>query len=540
VTQDTPAFFTLDHGTVSTSAALIAPVDGRYRMLAAAAAPAQLESESILEDLAWRVARTDASVAGSMEGWRDWSRLEVHTARAPRAVLVAATASSGELLERAFAGAGWTIGARFFEPNPDIVALGEACLDARVDAVVMGGRDGVEQDEQEASYRLWPRVGALARYRDDLAVVACGPFAERPEGIHESRLFSLPGPDAVPLTADSKLRAAAQQVGAHLVGHGEPASADARSALRTSVVSLAVLLGIRVDGIEIGTAAGSRTLAGPDGETAHAVIAAAGLLRPELLDDDEAGEALLRWSTLPGDPVARLDGLRELVLQPWAAIDAEGAHLRLAAVRAALERLEGAWPAAAPEGPTHAADALVLSGGVFAALPPAASALAVVDGIRRAGAAGILADHAGVLAPLGALPVEDDRQRLLNDLMDDCLLPLGSALVTGPLGVGGKKASTPGSMRVSSALGEEQLRLEPGLLRFVDLPPGISARLDIDPGDRPVLGVTGRRLSLDVRGGLGGLLVDTRDIPLDLPPGGEARRTMLAEWERPAWLGSDR
>jgi len=67
VTQDTPAFFTLDRGTVSTTAALIAPVDGRYRMVASAGAPVDIEPDSVLEDLAWRVARTDASQAGSME-----------------------------------------------------------------------------------------------------------------------------------------------------------------------------------------------------------------------------------------------------------------------------------------------------------------------------------------------------------------------------------------------------------------------------------------------------------------------------------------
>ena len=73
---------------------------------------------------------------------------------------------------------------------------------------------------------------------------------------------------------------------------------------------------------------------------------------------------------------------------------------------------------------------IVLSGGAFAGLPPAATALAIVDGVRRAGAVSLLHDHAGVLAPLGALPVEADRQRLIADLMGDCLLPLGSAIVT--------------------------------------------------------------------------------------------------------------
>jgi len=537
VTQDTPAFFTLDCGTASTGAALIAPVDGRYRLLAAASAPAAIDPDSILEDLAWRVARSDASVAGSMEDWREWSRLEVDTGRHPRAVLVAASTETGELLERAFVAAGWAIVARFFGPEPDLITFGEACLDPDVDAVVMGGRDGVEQDEQEAAHRLWPRAGALARFRNDLAVIACGPFAERPEGIHESRLFSLPAPDPVPLTSDSMLRTAAKQVGVHLVSQAEPGATDGRTALATSMVSLAALLGKRVDGIEVGIEAGSRTLARPDGAARHAVVAAAGLLPRALLDDEEAGNALLRWCTLSGDPAARLDALRDLVLHPWAAVDRDGSHLRLAALRASLERLDAVWAGATADTDSDETDVVVLSGGVFAGLPPAISALAVVDGIRRPGAVSILHDHAGVLAPLGALPVEDDRRRLLTDLMGDCLLPLGSALLTGSLGERGKGG---GAMGVSSSLGSEQLRLEPGQLHRLDLPPGIVASLDIDPADGPILGVEERRFSLEVRGGLGGLLVDTRGIPLDLPASGEARRLAIDAWEAPAWVGSDR
>jgi len=541
VTQDTPAFFTLDRGSVSTAATLIAPVDGRYRMLAAAAAPAAIEPESLLEDLAWRVARTDASVAGSMESWRDWSRLEVRTGRPPRASLVAASAQTGDLLERAFAGAGWTIVARFFGPDPDLIALGEACLDAEIDAVIMGGRDGVEDDERVAAQQLWPRTASLARFRDDLALIACGPFVDRPEGIPDGRLFSLPAPDPVPLTTESMLRQAALQVGRHLADRSDTGAVDSRTALRASTASLATLLGSRVDGIEIGASAASRTLASPDRELRHSVTAAAGLLPRELFESEELGDAVLRWSTLPGDPAARLDELRELALHPWAVVSREGSHLRLAALRAALERLETAWsPSEGSEREDHVAGVTVLAGGVFAGLPPATVALAVVDGVRRPGATSILHDHAGVLAPLGALPVEADRQRLLADLTADCLLPLGSAVLTGTLAEQGKKNKTIPSMSVSSPLGDQRLRLDPGGLQLIDLPPGITARLGIDPGDGTILGVAGRTLSMESSGGLAGLLIDTRAIPLDLPASGEARRTTLDSWEASAWVGSER
>lgn len=540
MTQDTPAFFTLDRGTVSTAAALIAPVDGRYRMVAAGSAPAGIDPESVLEDLAWRVARTDASVAGSMESWREWSRLEVFTGPPPRAVLVAAGPEAGALLERAFEGAGWSISARFYGRAPDIVELGEACLDPRVQAVVMGGREAADEDEQTAAQQLWPRVASLARFRDDLALIACGPFADRPEGIPDGRLFALPAPERVPLTAESTLRGAAQQVGRYLADHGATRGIDARTALRASVTSLASVLGATVDGIEIGAASGSRTLAGPGAEQAHGLFASAALLPPELLDEEDTGDSVLRWSTLGGgDPAAHLDSLRDLVLEPWSAAGSDGARLRMAALRGALERLERSW-AGDDDGPDRrGAGVVALTGGAFAGLPPAAIALAVVDGVRRAGAMSLLHDHAGVLAPLGALPVEADRQRLLDDLMGDCLLPLGSAIVTGTIPER-KKDKAPAAMSISSTLGDQRLRLEPGQLQLVDLPPGITARIGIDPGDGSILGAEGGPITMEVSGGLGGLFVDTRPIPLELPESGEARRSELEALEAPVWVGSER
>jgi hypothetical protein len=163
--------------------------------------------------------------------------------------------------------------------------------------------------------------------------------------------------------------------------------------------------------------------------------------------------------------------------------------------------------------------------------------MAVADAIRRTGASTILHDHARILAPLGALPVEADRRRLLADLMDDALLPLGSALLTGAPGNNGK---SPPSVTISSLLGEEHLSLEAGQLRLVDLPPGIVARLEIDPGQGAILGVERQRLRLEASGGLGGLLIDTRAIPLEWPDGSEPRRALLERWEEPVWMGSDR
>jgi hypothetical protein len=452
---------------------------------------------------------------------------------------VAASTETGTHLEHAFSGAGWSIAARVFGPDPDLIAFAEACLDPTIDAVAVGGREDAEAEERDQARLLWPRAGSLARLRDDVALLACGPFVERPEAIPDDRLFSLPAPEPASLLAESRLRRAAREIGAHLVtGDPSAAAADGHTALRTSLASLAVLLGNRVEGIEVGAAAGSRTLANSDGEIGHMVHAGAGSLPRTILEDDDAAEAILRWSSVAGDSATRVDRLRELALAPWSQIDADGLHLRMAALRSALERLQEAWVSAADGRAEYAtADVMVLSGGGFSVVPPAAASLAIADAVRHPGAFTILHDHARLLGPLGALPVETDRRRLLADLMDDALLPVGSALLTGS---DGREGNAPGSLAISSVLGEEELPLEPDQLRLIDLPPGIVARLDVDPGQGAILGVEGRRLQLEVSGGLGGLLIDTRPIPLRWPSGAEPRRAMLAAWESSGWLGTER
>jgi hypothetical protein len=42
-----------------------------------------------------------------------------------------------------------------------------------------------------------------------------------------------------------------------------------------------------------------------------------------------------------------------------------------------------------------------------------------------------------------------------------------------------------------------------------------------------------------VAGGLGGLLVDLRDVPLRLPDRADRRRDLLAAWQAALWQGSD-
>jgi hypothetical protein len=72
----------------------------------------------------------------------------------------------------------------------------------------------------------------------------------------------------------------------------------------------------------------------------------------------------------------------------------------------------------------------------------------------------------------------------------------------------------------------------------MDLPPGERASIVVEAAEPIRLGSAGRRIALDVAGGIGGVLVDLRDVPLRLPERRESRRDLLVRWQELAWSGS--
>ena len=75
------------------------------------------------------------------------------------------------------------------------------------------------------------------------------------------------------------------------------------------------------------------------------------------------------------------------------------------------------------------------------------------------------------------------------------------------------------------ALGESTLLVEDERLIDERLHPALA-------GDRRLASA-----AVDVGGGLGGLLVDLRDVPLRLPERLERRRELLDAWQRALWSG---
>lgn len=540
------SFFTVDRGTASTSVSLIAPVEGRFRLLAAGTGAAGADPEALLEDLVRRVTAVDGELLVSPDTWPDWARLEVVTGPAPKVVCAATTERTLALLERAFSTAGWDVTARIIAGRADALDIAEALLDPDVPALAVAAGEPPSADERTAMGRLGPLLGAFVGRRDDMGVLICGSAAGWGEVFPAERTLRLPAPFDGPAATDSELRTALRDLGGPRADEapwvpaglaaGPALLPDSRTGLRVSVATLAGMLDRRVEAVEVGHGAGSRVLASPDGVIAHLVSTDGALVPEHVLRDEREIEAIARWSTVRADPFTLHDRIRNLGVTPWRDASGDGSRLRLAALRAALSRLETAWRGATGPDASSGADLLVGSGGAFSSVPPAAAALAVVDTMRRPGALTLFHDHARILGPLGSLPDEADRRRLLVDLLDDILLPLGSAIVAADVRPGARSTAT---IHISSALQQHDLELSSGALRLLDLPPGVPARVELELREGTLLGARNRRMALEVTGGLGGLLVDTREIPLRLPDRSERRRALLEAWERPVWATSD-
>jgi hypothetical protein len=543
------AFFAIDHGTASTAASLIAPIDGRFRLLASSVAPRGADMEGLLEDLVLRVSAIEPELLGPPDDWRRWARLESAT-RPPRRVLCIATSHRvGDSLTRMFAWRGWSVAGRVTATHIDPLAAMTLCLSPGIDAIAVaaGGRS---DDEHRLRARLTPLLAAVLVERPELPLLVCGPgdWLE----LAGPSVVPLSPPDADPMLPDPALAAVVTSLERRSLdgtvlpdGPARDVSLDempdGRSSMAEAVATLGMLLDRRVEAVDIGHSGGTRILAGPAGLERQVVTAEAALVPapgPGSADErrtatglDAAVEDIAGWSAIRTDPYTLADRLRNLRLAPWRDASGDGARLRLAALRAALARLDRIWHERPSEAPGRG-DLVVCSGGAFAAVPPSAAALAVVDGMRAPGVRNLFHDHARLLGPIGALPDATDRRRLLADLLDDTLLPIGSTVVIGEGKVAGR---APIAMRLTSPLARQDVELPTGDVHVLDLPPGVPARVELASREAGLLGLRSRRVAVEVTGGLGGLLVDTRDVPLRLPDRVERRRAQLEAWEHAVW-----
>lgn len=532
---DPLSFFTIDRGTASVAAALISPMQGRFRLLAASSMPATIKLEAVLADLVARVRSVEPGLLRFPDGWASWVRLEVATAAPRRIVCAAASPSRGAGLADAFAGAGWDVDERSSAGRTtDPVALTQACFDRTVDTIALAAGDPPSSDERSALRELVSVLGLAAGRRDDLSVVLSGGAARYEQAFPQERVASAPMPRPVEGRSGTPLH----EFAASLIHRGTSLerAPDGHAAYRASVTSLASLLGRRVDAVDVGHSAGSRVSTTLDGAVEWMTRVDGALVPARAISDEAQIDDIMRWSSLRADDPALRDRVRELGMAPWRDSSETGTRVRAAALRAASGRLSKHWlrSARSDRASDHRdmdSDLIVASGGVMSAIPPGIAAVALLDAFRSPGTVRIMWDHARLLAPIGTIGSETDRQRLLADLLDDALVPLGSALVLADPW----PSRSPPVVAFEGALAGSSVTLMPGSLTTVDLPPGLGARAALQGREPPSFRPRRRPESFDVWGGLAGLMLDARPIPLKLPERAAARRILFEEWERPFW-----
>ncbi|TME12188.1 MAG: hypothetical protein E6I65_04280 [Chloroflexi bacterium] len=536
------ALLAIDAGSATTSVALLGKPWKRWRLLGSLAAPAGAPVDALAATLAARLLSTDPRMAVELsvaaESVADLPRLETISGPAPTLAVLGASRRAVGLLESVAARTPWRIRTASPESH-DPREMTELALRPEVSAILVGAGDPPGPDERGWLDDLAGLVGAATRRRPELRVVLAGPVAARaawaegagrPFDGSQERIVEGP-PLGMRSGPDEPLREI-------LEGLLPNARGTRHTAVR-ALLSLADALDRTVELIDIGLDGGLRAVASPgvadQGPAAVAVRTAQAALVPG--DVDDAGvDSVLAWTTGSLDRHRMGDRLMDLRLQPWADVSGEGARLRLAATRAALARLAAQTP---DIGAMPSPDVTIVAGGAFAVAPARAVALALADTIRRPGVTQLATDHARLLGPIGTIDDPDERRDLVADLADDLLAPIGSLVVVANVPSGRRTATRVGRLTLD---GDRNGRhdLVAGEVAFVDLPPGDRAFATLEFRDTVQVGHRARRVAVPVSGGVAGLTVDLRDVPLRLPERRDRRRAALAAWGELAWPGDER
>jgi hypothetical protein len=524
VTSEPRAYLAFDLGGASTSVALIGRVRARWRLIGSLSMPSGADPDAVAATLVERTVRAEpelASIIGvSASGGSELTRLTVVSHRPRRLAVVGASERSVAALTDTAARAGWVTASASVE-GIDPLEMSGLLLEPDISAFLVGTGDPPTAEERRNLAELAAAVAAAAARRPDLTIILAGAMSEHATafGDPSARVGEV-------LLAPAPGRVATSGPLADLLLELAIPPDDARRSLAAAGVALAEVLDRRVELVDIGYDAGTRIAAWPaagNGTAGSDIAVVPGAALAPRDPDDAVVERVGTWSTWGADRHRLRDRMRELRIAPWADSAGDGVDLRMAAARAALGRLTDATPGWS-EGPPP--DLVVATGGAWAVAPGPVVELVLVDVMRRPGAAQYALDHARALAPLGAIPDIDERRTMLADLADDLLAPLGTVVI--PAGM--RSGRSAGALVVHGNGSDDRIDLLPGGLTVVDLPPGASAVAEFSFRDTVRLGGRGRHFAIDVSGGLGGLLLDLRDVPMKLPDRADLRGELLESW----------
>jgi hypothetical protein len=533
VTSRPKAFLAQDTGAATIAASLVGRVAGRWRLIGSLSLPAGADPEALATVLLDRVRAADSELTAALGLLGilpdDLPRVEVASRPARRLAVVAGSERALGPLVAAASRTGWrTVSAS--PETTDPLALATMLLDAGVDGILAGAGDPPVAEERRPLGELGALLAATAERRPELTVVLAGGMRDQLAAF--GNLAARPGP--VVTTGAAATGEAGAELRELLLDLALPTD-DARRALAAAALTLAEILERRVDVVETGFDGGARVAAWPavgNGTSGVelAVVPAAGLAPSD--PDDAVVERVAMWSSGAGDRHRLRDRLRELRIAPWADVAGDGVDLRLAAARSALGCL-AEWTPGWFDRP--AADLVVASGGVWAVVGGPSVVLALIDVLRRSGATQFALDHARLLAPLGSIADPAERRAVMTDLADDLLAPLGSVVT--PAGL--RPGRSVGALHLHGPTGTRDLELRPGALSVMELPVGTAATAELEFHDTVRFGGRGRRFAVDVTGGLGGLLVDLRDVPLHLPDRADLRAELLQSWQASVGASSE-
>jgi len=522
----------VDAGSAWTKAALVARTRGRWRLVAHDAQPTAWGEEALRGTLAARIAPVaDRRVADRLRQLLGAApRISCHTPRrAGRLALAAVSVElSGASARRAAESAGWTVEvAATADDGRSLVERLALLQEVDVDAWLLAG--GFEAGRADQALEIAGLVAA-ARGGSGAPVIWAGASSLADE---VTLMFE---PDAVGVVPNARpsaseedplpLRHALEGLLQRVI---EPAGTRQHTpvAFRRSVAQLARTTGRRIVGVDIGAHYLTWVRSDEEGAAESRVFAAGGLAAARQASGGPG--RLARWMPMAIDELAVADVLQNLNARPATLPQTED---ELAIVHAAVrQQLAVALEADGVAGTElDGIDLLIGAGRSLAAAPrPAQAAQMLVDGVRPLGVTQLALDAAGVLPPLGAL---DDAEIAegMGVLRDDLLVPLGTSVVCR----GGRAGQL--LMRIEihrtgwPAIGPLELRS--GQLQVVSLPRGHDAELEIELHNGASLGGPRRtrRVTASAMGGVVGLVLDARGVPLGLPRRTDDRRAVLASW----------
>lgn len=519
----------VDVGSAWTKAAVVGRDRARWRIAATTAQPTVWGDEELVNGLAARLAPfADARLGGRLaELIAAAPRITCHTPRRPGRIGLAAVSSelSGAAARRAAESAGWVVVETATTDDGRSLADRLMTLQATdVDAwLIAGGFDGGRADQALEMAGLVSAARATSR----APVIWAGADVLGPEvqALFEDgavRHVANPRPSAE-LEQPGPLRGLLEDLLRQTVEPG-----DGRRltpvAFRRAIAELARSNHRHVLGVDLGARYLTWARADASGTAEGRVYASGGLGSGTLVEGGGAGR-LVRSMWLAIDELAVADALQNARSRPASLPQTED---ELIIAQAAARHLLA--QGAAGDGAVAGIDLIVGSGRTLAAAPrPSQAMQMLLDGVRPIGVTAFALDAAGALAPLGALD-DDEIGEGIGSLRDDLLAPLGAAVV-----VRGVRPSQP-AMRVTvhrtgwPDLGPLEVRGG----QLVTLPLGRGQQADLEIDLEPGVSLGGprraRRVDATVHGGVVGLVLDARGVPLGLPRRSDDRRAMLASW----------